>query len=88
MEVVNFINEKVRWIIGNGEKIYVWQCRWTPCKNRFRKPLSNIIDPNLALSDVVKKWNVNLIKRTTSIIKRMWKIYAKFTALGFLRKTK
>ena len=52
-------------MIGNGEKIFVWQCRWIPCKNGFREPLSNITDSNLTVSDlwdVDKRWNINLIK--------------------------
>ena len=48
---------RVGWIIGNGEKISVWDHNWIPCKEGLRKPLSNISNPNITIKD----WSINPI---------------------------
>ena len=52
VEGVNFINEKVGKIIGNGENISVWNCKWIPYKNRLRKPYSSMISLGLKVKDL------------------------------------
>lgn len=32
VEWVSFIYDRVGWIVGNGEKISVWDHSWIPCK--------------------------------------------------------
>ena len=58
---MNFINEVVGWIVGNGENISVWKCNRIPCKNGLRKPSSSMTILDLKVKDlcnVEKKLNI------------------------------
>ena len=65
VEEVNFINEKVEWIIGNGKGISVWNHNWILCKNSVRKPFFSMINASLKVKDLWnlnKEWNINVLK--------------------------
>ena len=44
VEGVNFIEERAGWIIGTGENINAWNCKWIPCKDGLSKPFSNMVN--------------------------------------------
>ena len=52
-------------MIGNGDKILLWNHNWIPCRGGLRKPFSNITNPNITVKDLWRGgwlWDVNKIK--------------------------
>lgn len=62
IEGVEFINDRVVWIIGNRESINEWRCNWVlhkkKKKNGMRKPFSSIINPDRKVKDF-GMWKIN-----------------------------
>ena len=82
-EGINFINEKVGWILGNGKNVSVWKYNWFPFKQGLRKPFSSMANPNLTVKDLwngERKWSETIIKSLLTT-KMMLKIFEKYTSL-------
>lgn len=63
---LKFIQANVSWIIGNGEKILIWNCNWVPCKDGLRKLISPISKTNASLKELWgsnRTWNENKVRR-------------------------
>ena len=52
VETLGFINENIGWLVGNGERIFVWQLNWIPCAQGLRKLFSSISNPNIVVKDL------------------------------------
>ena len=64
VEVTNFTCERVGWIIGNGNNIWVGDCDWIPYTQGLRKLLSRVSIPTLKVKDLWNnnmRWNVSKI---------------------------
>lgn len=60
------------WILGNGEKIAIWDYKWITFKEDLRKPISPISSPNTCtkeLWDLNKRWDENKLE--------MWRKFSK-----------
>lgn len=69
MEATIFINERIWWVLGNGDSIFVWRCNWIHSDEGLRKPFSSISTPDLRVKylwDHEKKWVERLIRSTFS----------------------
>lgn len=65
MEGVGFISKGVGWIIGNCDKISVWNHNKIPRRDGLRKPFSNITNPNITVKNLWRggrQWDVNKTK--------------------------
>lgn len=65
IEAMNFINDTVGRIIGNGESISVWKCNWIPCEGGLMRPLSDVSNPSLVfkyLLDQDYNWNMQFLR--------------------------
>lgn len=57
---LNFIKSYISWIVGKGDNITFWECNWIPSNEGLRKPISNVVFPDLNVKDLwkdIKTWD-------------------------------
>ena len=58
-----------RWVIGNGERVHIWEDRWIPSPDSFKVVSSRGLSTNVVLvSSLINRetrdWDVNLVRNT------------------------
>ena len=58
-----------RWVIGNGERVHIWEDRWIPSLDSFKVVSPRGLSTNVMLvSSLINRetryWDVNLVRNT------------------------
>ena len=58
-----------RWVIGNGERVHIWEDRWILSPDSFKVVSSRGLSTNVVLvSSLINRetrdWDVNLVRNT------------------------
>ena len=58
-----------RWVIGNGERVHIWEDRWIPSPDSFivvslRGLSTNVVLVSSLINRETRDWDVNLVRNT------------------------
>ena len=58
-----------RWVIGNGERVHIWEDRWIPSLDSFKVVSPRGLSTNVMLVSSLtnretRYWDVNLVRNT------------------------
>ena len=58
-----------RWVIGNGEKVHIWEDRWIPNPDSFkvispRGPSTNVVMVSDLINRETRGWDANLVRNS------------------------
>ena len=69
MTAKDLIMRGSRWVIGNGERVHIWEDRWILSPDSFKVVSSRGLSTNVVLvSSLINRetrdWDVNLVRNT------------------------
>lgn len=69
MAAKDLIVKGSRWVIGNGERVHIWEDRWIPIPKSFKVVSPRGLSTNAVMvSDLINRetrgWDANLLRNT------------------------